>query len=122
MTGKSDHMLDSPWYSVRWREESETGMLLLRVHLIIPGGLNRGVVLEVSPNLLYDMSEGSQFPRTRVTQHLLKSQHETFDENQRLKKENERLKRKIEVARQTVQSWSDTAPNAELAEYLRKDG
>lgn len=121
-----------PVYSIRWREEPETGMLHFHIHLISPGGDNRGVVLEVSPNVLYPVGEGLQFPHTRITEHLLKSQHATFDENAKLKKQLEELKsqlgelnvriekrnRKLRAARQTLRSWGHNERHAALMEFL----
>lgn len=108
-----------PYHVVRWKEELETGMLHLAIHLVTPDGRNRGVVLEVSPNVLYPAAEGCHFPHTKITQHLLESQHETFDENEELKKQVERMTRKIaglaekvakrdrkiRAARQTMRAW-----------------
>lgn len=121
-----------PYYLVRWKEELETGVLHFVIHLVTPDGRNRGVVLEVSPNVLYPAAEGCQFPHTRITQHLLESQHETFDENKKLKaqvdtllfqvgelkRRIEKRNRKMRAARQTLRSWGHSERNAALMEFL----
>ena len=51
---------------------------------------------------------------------MLKLEVEPEDSSEELKKKISELKRKIGVAKRTVQSWGNTAPNNELVEFLTK--
>ena len=52
-----------PFYMVKWREINETNSLDISIKLIHPDGKNRGLILEVGPECMYDAEEGAHLVR-----------------------------------------------------------